>query len=145
MGHFKIAEVIFADDDEISRIVGSKMLRNIGFKNAISHFENGSETLHFVEKKASQKNTSPANPVLVFLDINMPVMDGWDFLDKFSKLPPAVRQLFFIIMLTSSIDDGDRDKANSYAAIRGYFHKPLSRTKLLALLQSNGLYTASDQ
>lgn len=75
------------------------------------------------------------SPTLVLLDINMPVMSGFDFLDDFEKLPQAHRANVTVVMLTSSIDQTDRQRAFSYPSVKDYVRKPIERSKLASLIQ----------
>lgn len=70
--------------------------------------------------------------IIIFLDINMPVMDGWEFLDQLQSNEQL--QAYRVIMVTSSTNDSDRQKAKSYAQISDFFIKPLNIEQLQALV-----------
>lgn len=72
-------------------------------------------------------------PDVVFLDINMPVMDGWEFLEDLSSKEINIP----IYMLTSSIDKNDNEKSKKYSTVIGFLNKPLKQEKLESILYSN--------
>lgn len=67
-------------------------------------------------------------PELILLDINMPVMDGWEFLEKFAELPSCEK--IPVVMLTSSINPDDIEKARAHQLVKGFLSKPLNQDKL---------------
>jgi CheY-like chemotaxis protein len=77
------------------------------------------------------------NPVqtVLFLDINMPTLSGWDVLDKFAEMPELIEPNFTIYVLSSSVDPGDKEKAANNNLVSGYLEKPLSRDKLKSMFQ----------
>lgn len=105
----KIRSVYIIDDDSIT-IFGLRKLLDKLYKNlVIREFENGKTALDALTHL--QKQNKPL-PELIFLDINMPIMDGWAFLDEFLKLPNT--STVTIKIITSSIDIRDREKWKSY-------------------------------
>ncbi|UPT68874.1 MAG: response regulator [Sphingobacteriales bacterium JAD_PAG50586_3] len=78
-----------------------------------------------------------ANPVqtVLFLDINMPTLSGWDVLDKFAEIPELIVPNFTIYVLSSSVDPSDKAKAASNNLVAGYLEKPLSREVLKSMFQ----------
>jgi CheY-like chemotaxis protein len=76
-------------------------------------------------------------PDFIFLDINMPELDGWEFLDEFMKLPAAVQEKVQVIMLTSSIDISDIAKSRTYKPVIDFLSKPLNADRLNTLMVSH--------
>lgn len=141
MGNFKIKEVFLVDDDAIVRMVASKILKSIGFDKKISQFENGSLAILEIKSRISQHAIgSDSDPVLLLLDINMPIMDAWEFLTEYSQLDEEIKKHFSIVIITSSIDIHDRQMAFSYPDVKDYITKPISGTYVLDFLSRNGLY-----
>lgn len=124
-----IKKVYIIDDDPIYTFSMKYMLKQLGFLDEPVVFENGEEALR------GMLNISPEDlPGLVLLDINMPVLDGWGFLDG---LPDneVIRGLR-IFMVTSSISQDDRNRASNYAKLSGYLVKPVAPERLKEILEA---------
>ena len=97
MGKFKISEIMFVDDDAIVRLVGSKILKSIEFDKKISHFENGQKAIDDIQERIQTNNfPSEDSPIIILLDINMPTMDAWGFLDAFQDFDYEIKKYFLI-------------------------------------------------
>jgi CheY-like chemotaxis protein len=141
MSLFKVKEVYLVDDDAIIRMVASKILKSIEFKNPISGFENGQIALDEISKKiAANEFKFTDEKILLLLDINMPIMDSWAFLDEFKKFNQEIKKHFLISIITSSIDTSDKIKAFSYAEVSDYITKPLTGKHILEFLTKHNLY-----
>ncbi|MCM4167681.1 Chemotaxis protein CheV [Arenibacter antarcticus] len=124
-----IKQACIIDDDTIF-VFGIKiMLKKNNYCSNVVVYKNGKEAL---ENMVLANSTITNLPDLIFLDINMPVMDGWEFLDEFSKFPKASEVAIFV--LSSSIDARDLERAKSYEVVRDFIEKPLSNTKLKNLI-----------
>jgi CheY-like chemotaxis protein len=121
--------VLLVDDDHVSSFLIKEILKTSKVAQQIYSTENGEQALRFIE---THENKSSC-PDLIFLDINMPVMDGFQFLEEFQKLSERVRKTIKIIVLTSSSNSQDRRKANEYP-IYGYLTKPLTFKTLEQIL-----------
>ncbi len=129
------------DDDAIVRMVAVKIFRSIGFDKAISSFENGQLAIDEIRRRFVTGG-SPAKDdrILLLLDINMPVLDAWGFLEEFAKLSPDIKSHFLIVIITSSIDTQDRIRGFSYGEVLDYLTKPLSAQHLTDFLSKHRLY-----
>lgn len=143
MSRFRISEIFFIDDDAIVRMVGKKILKAIEFEGIISQYENGKSALDEIISRASQGQLHEiSEPILILLDINMPIMDAWGFLDEFCQLEKAVKEKFLISIITSSIDTSDKEKAFSYPEVLDYISKPLSGKHVTDFLSRHHLFEA---
>jgi CheY-like chemotaxis protein len=137
---FKISEVILVDDDQIVKLVVQKILRKIGYSGTINSFINGFEAIEKIKNQVAT-NSFEFFPEkrLILLDINMPIMNSWGFLDEFSKLPLAVKHQFLISIITSSISDQDKSHAFSYPDVEDFIQKPLSENYLIVFMTNHAL------
>lgn len=114
-------EIFIIDDDPIYRIIASKIIGKIDSSLIINECENGEIGL---EKLESLKNSN--HEIIVLLDINMPVVNGWGFLDAIEKNNFYNLDKLRIYMVSSSIDQSDIVKAEQYGFLKGFYHKPLT-------------------
>lgn len=105
-------KVFIVDDDMITVFGLKKILSKFQLAIDTNDFGNGADALAAIKTLLAQDKTIPN---LIFLDINMPIMDGWTFLEEFIKLP--IDKLINIKIITSSIDKADRDKWQHFQEI----------------------------
>ncbi|TDE04934.1 response regulator [Flavobacterium hiemivividum] len=119
-------QVVIVDDDEIILFLHSKIIQGIGLDLSPKTFNSALKALEFFENLSIDDE-----PILLFLDINMPVMDGWGLLDIIHQ--EDFDNKIEIVMVTSSVDQADKDKATFYSKIIHFVEKPFSKANLLAL------------
>lgn len=116
-------DVIFlVDDDPINNLINKRLLGKVGISDQIIEFLEGEEALTQIEILPTE------HQVLIFLDINMPVLNGWEFLEKYIQIFPNRQDK--IVILSSSIDYQDRQKAREYQIVSGFLEKPLTLDKI---------------
>ncbi len=125
-------QTLIVDDSDIVIFLHTEILSYSKLANNPISALNGQEALDVITKKESEDIE-----YLVLLDINMPVMDGWQFLDSLCKLqnPPKVN----VVIVTSSIDTIDKRKAAKYPQVIGFFEKPLTQENCLQMKQFDAL------
>lgn len=123
--------VMLIDDNEIDNIINEKIIEANQFADRILIFQTGQEALDYLAEQAQQADELPE---IVFLDINMPIMDGFQFLDEFEKMPESVTSKCKVIMLSSSISPRDIDRAASRKHVKKYLNKPLNSRYLEAIV-----------
>ncbi|MFO7720305.1 MAG: response regulator [Gillisia sp.] len=112
------------DDDQIYQIIIKKIISKAGNFDKVQCYENGYKALE------DFKDSTIPLPHLILLDINMPGMDGWEFLSNLKEHRPNLGSETTIYMVTSSIAFSDRDKALALPEVSGFISKPLSVGKL---------------
>ena len=126
-----INSVLLVDDDRITNFLHERILKKAAIAKEIHIAQNGLEALNFIVGKS---NEGTPYPDLILLDINMPIMDGFEFLDTFSNIKKGDSKVV-VLMLTTSSNNSDVKKAEKYA-IQGYFNKPLTEEKLINVLNN---------
>ncbi len=126
----KLNKILLVDDDSTSNFLTQMILEDLQVTDHIIVKKNGQEALDYITETCLHNNESC--PELIFLDINMPIMDGFEFLEAFQKLAPKTQQTTPIILLTSSTNPRDVEKAKAYP-LAGYIQKPLTEEKLQEL------------
>ena len=118
---------IIIDDNEIDIYIAKKMIE-LSFPNAnIITFNNGTDALEMV------KITKFDLPAIMLVDINMPIMKGFQFMEQFEKLSSEIQKNFIPYFLTSSINESDMSIAKSFKSIKKYINKPLVSNYILEL------------
>lgn len=112
-----INKTCIIDDDEIYIFGTKRLIENNKFSKDITVYKNGLEALNHLQKEIIDL------PNVILLDLNMPIMDGWQFLDAFSKLNISKEVAIFIV--SSSVNQSDLIKAKSYSIVKDYLVKPL--------------------
>ena len=120
--------VLVIDDDAIFNLMTDAVLRNIGITAHPKCFTCGQEALTYIIQENNLDIT-----YLVFLDINMPTISGWEVLGQLQQLP--IRHRIHVVMVTSSIDRADKNRASEFEQVIDYMVKPLKREKLATLKQ----------
>ncbi len=121
--------ILFVDDDEISNFVSVKTIEDAGIAEYIQSVTSAMDALEIIDQGIEGK---VALPDLIFLDINMPVMNGWDFLEAYRKIKDRLPRAIRIIILTSSVYQQDKEKAATFDEVDDYTLKPLNISDLHA-------------
>lgn len=116
------------DDDEIHSNLCYELILKSGITQTVSIFNDAEEALQFIRENTGSPDRLPD---LIFLDINMPFMDGWEFLDAYESVKPEIKKEIVLILLTSSVYKNDIEKAKQYKSVVEYIKTPISINKLL--------------
>jgi CheY-like chemotaxis protein len=116
--------IMLVDDSEMDNYFHSEIIRRSGAAEEILVAENGPQALEIMSSGRSKR------PDLIFLDINMPGMNGWEFLEAYQKLDSDQKARTVIIMLSTSLNPADKQRAQELKGISGYRSKPLSKAML---------------
>ena len=113
--------IVLIDDDPINNLINKRLISKLDLSLNILDFLDAEKAIQYLSAH-DRKHT------LIFLDINMPVMNGWDFLNHYAKIKNNRNDM--IIMLSSSINHQDRQKSLENNDVEGFIEKPLTREKL---------------
>jgi two-component system chemotaxis response regulator CheY len=123
--------IALVDDDSIFRMIASLTIKGANITEEILQFTNGGEALKYLEKNFDQIELLPD---VLFLDINMPQVDGWMFLDDFEKIKNRLSKSIKIFMVSSSIDPSDINRAKQHKLVKDYVVKPVSKETFVKLV-----------
>ncbi len=127
-----IKNVVLIDDDNDTNLYNEFIISDTGLVENIVIFQNGKDALNHLSKKNA--NGDFPKPEIILLDINMPIMNGWEFLSHYKELPQEQRAGIIITMLSSSMNPDDKRKADELEIINGFINKPLTEEKFKELV-----------
>lgn len=119
------SKILVIDDDSIILFIHRTMIKNSGIKSQVEYFLSAELALEFIMQHKETHN------FLLLLDINMPTMSGWELLDILKDC--SFKENINVVMITSSINESDRAKANTYAQVCEYLTKPIKVADFVAL------------
>ena len=120
---------IVIDDNKLDCFIAEKIIRNTGLSESVSTFSDARQALEFLtsDTQSNQQNN------LIIVDIQMPLMNGFEFVEAFEMLSQELQNRFVIFMLTSSINENDLNRVKNYHSVKHLLNKPLTSDKLLYL------------
>lgn len=127
----KLNCILLIDDDEPTNFLNEMIISQLNCTKSIVAKQSGREALDYLSTE--QDGVFP-QPDLILLDINMPGMNGWEFLDKYKELDKAQKGKVIIMMLTTSLNPDDEAKANGITDIKSFMRKPLTIEAFQAIL-----------
>jgi CheY-like chemotaxis protein len=125
--------ICIIDDDEVYQFTVTRNLQSQQLAKKILVFSDGEEALNFLS--ANIGNAAEV-PDIIFLDINMPIMDGWQFLEEYVHLKPRIGKKITLYMVSSSVDPADTERAKKIAEISDYIVKPITPDQLKVIVEA---------
>jgi CheY-like chemotaxis protein len=121
--------ILCVDDDPITLMLCKMVINKAAFSKEIITAKNGEEALNYFKTLNQQTPESPSKkePQLIFLDLNMPVMGGWEFLETFNTKEYSDYNTINVIILSSTIDPDDLEKSKKYPMVLDFLSKPISK------------------
>jgi CheY-like chemotaxis protein len=117
----KLNCILLIDDDELTNLINKMILKKLDCAEKILVFKSGKEALNYLES-----NEPTEYPNLIFLDINMPAMNGWEFMEKYKTIQKQELDQTVVIILTTSLDPKEHEKADHTKKVNGFKNKPLT-------------------
>ena len=124
---------IVIDDNKLDCFIAEKIIFNAGFGEWIKTFGDAREALEFIKSHAKQAHD---NKMVILVDIQMPLMNGFEFVEAFETLPEITRNNYIIFMLSSSINQSDLSRIANFTSVRQLLNKPLSVVKLSSMMET---------
>lgn len=125
-----INTVLTIDDDEVTQFLNKIHLNAEKFCNNVVKAYNGLEAIEFFRKLDSGEISMDSFPEIIVIDLNMPLMDGWEFVEAFKNEFPHFEDKTKIFILSSTINPADQERANNEKSIKAFLEKPLNVNNL---------------
>lgn len=125
----KLERIMLVDDDKNTNFFNRVMLTKLGVANNIISFQSAEQALEYLRLGIEKID-------LIFLDINMPIMNGWDFLEEYEQLDEAAKASILVIMLTASANPEDAIRAQQFKSVIKYINKPLDRQTIQEIIDT---------
>ncbi|MDA3886983.1 MAG: response regulator [Candidatus Delongbacteria bacterium] len=119
--------IMLVDDNKDDNFFHEREIKKANLETAVIVKESGTDALEYLHSMIETSNTKPT---LIFLDINMPGMNGWEFLDEYSKLDKIIQSGMIIVMLTTSDNPETQARAMSWSSVSEYITKPLTKERM---------------
>lgn len=128
----RLKTLILVDDDEIIVYLTKRIIAQTNLVELINVFGNGKDAIDYLKENL---NNPDLFPEIIFLDLFMPIMDGWGFLEEYIKIKPKTDKPTTIYIITSSVSPEDIIKAKSYSVVTDYIIKPIDKQNLIEILK----------
>jgi CheY-like chemotaxis protein len=125
----KLDIAFIIDDDQMFTYILSRQMKLLDFSEKTLIFQNGLEALKYLKLVVDSPGELPS---VILLDLNMPVLDGWQFLDEFIKL--KVGKKITVFLISSSIDQADHARALAYKEVSRFYIKPITKKNLYEMI-----------
>lgn len=126
----RFRKVLLIDDNEIDNFINERMITSSHFSKEVIVKNSADAALDYLKQLLQESDY----PEIIFLDLNMPVKDGFEFLTEFEHLPEALKNASRIVVLSSSISPEDINRASTNLHVFKYVNKPLSEKYLDAII-----------
>lgn len=126
--------IMLIDDNHIDLFIHTEFIKNMGIAHTVTEYAFATEAIKYLEA-----NDIEQWPQLILLDIHMPIMNGFEFLDKFLTLKTAFKEKCNIIIVSSSLDTDDISKGKNNPLVLDLLEKPINAAKLMQLLKNNNV------
>ena len=131
----ELNSILLIDDDDATNFYHQTIIESANCTKHIKVCSSASKALEYLTNTHIEGYLLPD---LIFLDINMPSMNGWEFLDEYEKLHTDLKAKIMIVMLTASVNPSDNERAQQHKHVSGFVEKPLTREILKEVISKIG-------
>jgi len=131
MSQYKKLHFIVIDDSKLDCFIAEKIIRNTGKSESITCFQQAKDALDYI----STAHPDEHSHTIILVDIQMPVMNGFEFVEAFEQLPLHLTSNYTLYIISSSINDTDLSKVHNYPSVKQFLNKPINSNSLAMLLQ----------
>ncbi len=135
----KFKSILLIDDDKATNYIHTLYLNEWDFAEKIYTALNGQEALDFLKTNEEFRANKPS---LILLDINMPVMNGFEFMEAYKELDDEMKATIMVVMLTSSLHEEDQQRANNLDDLKSFMNKPLSKEQMQLVMEQLAVQNA---
>ena len=130
MTHNKKLHFIVIDDSKLDCFIAERIIKNTGKSESIMSFQQAVEALEYISNRPDDEQSH----TIVLVDIQMPVMNGFQFVEAFEQLPTHITSQYTLYVITSSINENDFTRVHNFASVKQFLNKPLNANSLTILL-----------
>ncbi len=125
-------KILLIEDDAVFVFITKRVIAKANFKGELETFENGFEAIKYLKKIAGSEELLPD---IIFLDLAMPILDGWGFLEEYGKLQPRLKKAITIYIVSSSVSPHDVMRAKEINHVSDFIVKPISQERFLEIIK----------
>ncbi|MCL5127741.1 MULTISPECIES: response regulator [unclassified Algibacter] len=129
----KLPLIGIIDDDKIYHFMLTRIIKHNKLAERVIDFYDGEKAIEYLTDNTATKENIPD---IIFVDNNMPIMDGWQFIDAYTRLEPEIKKKVYIFMVSSSIDPIDIERASKINQISDYIVKPIKLEEVKAIIDN---------
>ena len=125
-------QFIIIDDNKLNCFIAEKMIKKLATDIVVKPFIYANEAFEYINQK------HPFDKSIILIDIQMPLMSGFNFVDAFEALPEDIKDQYLLYIYSSTINENDKMKANEYKSVPHFYSKPLTHNSITILLKELG-------
>ncbi|HLZ87430.1 MAG TPA: response regulator [Puia sp.] len=124
--------IFLIDDDPVFVFLTRKMIRSMNFKAEINEISDGLMAISYLSENIDKPELLPD---IIFLDLSMPVMDGWEFLNEYALLQPRLTKKIALFIVSSSISPHEVERSKTFQVVHDFLIKPLAKGKIREIIE----------
>lgn len=128
-----VKNLLLIDDDEIFTFMTKRIIESTNLAEQIKIFENGKDAIDFLNSIVDKPELLPE---IIFLDLSMPILDGWGFLEEYIQLKPRFGKKITLYIISSSVSPKDHERAKTYSEVSDFIIKPMTKEKFIDIIKN---------